>query len=224
MSQKPIVLHTYTTPNGYAASIHLEELKAAYPGFDYEPRAIDFKNNAQKEDWFIKINPNGRIPAITDRARNNFNVFETSAILLYLAQHYDPEFKFWFDPSNDPDNYSEMVQWLFFAHGGIGPMQGQAGHFVLYAPEDIPYAKKRYTDETKRLYGVLEIRLKDRDWLAGSGRGKYSLADMKTVPWVVLHPRIGIETLDEFPNVKAWVERTKKRPETEAGFHVPKLD
>ncbi|KAF5364186.1 hypothetical protein D9756_000690 [Leucocoprinus leucothites] len=224
MGDKSILLYTFTTPNGYPISILLEELKAVYPGkIDYEVKTLDIRTNAQKEEWFIKINPNGRIPAIVDQARNNFNVFETSAILLYLAQHYDPENKFSFDPTTDPDNYSEMVQWLFFAHGGLGPMQGQAHHFLKYAPEDIPYGKTRYIDETKRLYGVLEIRLKNREWLAGPGRGKYSLADIKAFPWVRIHAHAGIETLDEFPNVKAWIERANAREQTKVGLTIPKL-
>ncbi|KAJ3510301.1 hypothetical protein NLJ89_g4760 [Agrocybe chaxingu] len=157
------------------------------PSIDYDVEKINFAQNTQKEPWFIKLNPNGRIPTIIDRSRNNFAVFETAAINLYLAQHYDKGYVFWFDPTKEPDNYSEMLQWIFFAHGGVGPMQGQANHFNKFAPEDIPYAKKRYTEETKRLFGVLEIRLKDRDYLAGSGRGKYSLADIKAFPWPGSH-------------------------------------
>ncbi|KXN83691.1 Disulfide-bond oxidoreductase YfcG [Leucoagaricus sp. SymC.cos] len=238
MSEKPILLYTFTTPNGYPISILLEELKVFYPKLDYEVKSLDIRTNVQKEEWFIKINPNGRIPAIVDRARNNFLVFETSAILLYLAQHYDPENKLSFSPVTDPDNYSEMVQWLFFAHGGIGPMQGQAHHFLHAAPEKIPYGQTRYIEETKRLYGVLNIRLKDRDWLAGPGRGKYSLADIKAFPWVRRHAHANIETLDEFPRVKvcvhqvqkefvltllikAWVERAEAREKTQLGLTIP---
>ncbi|KAJ3572461.1 hypothetical protein NP233_g3063 [Leucocoprinus birnbaumii] len=222
MSEQPILFYTWTTPNGYPISILLEELKAVYPGkINYEVKPLDIRTNVQKEEWFIKINPNGRIPAIVDQSRNNFNVFETSAILLYLAQHYDPEHKFSFDPVADPDNYSEQLQWLFFAHGGVGPMQGQSHHFRNYAPEQIEYGKTRYREETKRLYGVLDIRLKGRDWLAGPGRGKYSLADIKTFPWVRIHAHAGIETLDEFPNVKAWVERANAREHTQVGLTIP---
>ncbi|KAF9452488.1 glutathione S-transferase [Macrolepiota fuliginosa MF-IS2] len=221
MSQKPILLYTWRTPNGQASSVYLEELKAAYPGFDYDVKDLNIMTNIQKEEWFIKINPNGRIPAITDRKRNDFNVFETSAILLYLAQHYDPEFKFWFNPNTDANNYSEMLQWIFFVHGGLGPMQGQAHHFRLYAPEKIPYGINRYVNETKRLYGVLEIRLKDRDWLAGPGRGKYTLAEIKTFPWLRYHENAGIETLDEFPNVKAWLARAEARAASKTGLNVP---
>jgi len=115
-----------------------------------------------------------------------------------------------------------MLQWMFFSHGGIGPMQGQANHFVRFAPEDIPYAKKRYQDETKRLYGVLQIRLAERDWLAGPGRGKYSIADMNAFPWINGHTFCGIETLDEWPAVKAWSQRINARSGVKAGLTVPK--
>ncbi|KAF5331617.1 hypothetical protein D9611_007738 [Ephemerocybe angulata] len=217
---KPIHLYTLATPNGVAVSAYLEELKKKYPGFDYDFTKIDISKNTQKEDWFIKLNPNGRIPVIVDKSRGDFAVFETSAILLYLAQHYDKEYAFWFNPEKDANNYSEMLQWLFFAHGGLGPMQGQNHHFNKYAPEKIPYAQKRYLDETKRLYGVLDIRLNGREYLAGDGKGKYSLADLKAFPWVKAHQHAGIETLDEFPNVKAWLERCVAREASVTGADV----
>ncbi|KAI0370215.1 glutathione S-transferase C-terminal-like protein [Pilatotrama ljubarskyi] len=215
-----LVLYTAPTPNGHKVSVFLEELKAAY-GLQYDVERIDISKNTQKEPWFIKLNPNGRIPVLVDRNRNNFPVFESAAILLYLQHHYDKENKFAFDKDSDPDNWSEMIQWIFFAHGGVGPMQGQANHFNKYAPEDIPYAKKRYTEETKRLYGVLEIRLQDRDYLAGPGRGVYSLADLNVIPWIRFHKIAGIETLDEWPRLKAWVERSVARPGFQAGITVP---
>ncbi|KAH9482906.1 Disulfide-bond oxidoreductase YfcG [Psilocybe cubensis] len=220
-TDKPITLYTAGTPNGHPVSVILEELKAINPAVDYNVVKIDISKNTQKEDWFIKMNPNGRIPVIVDHARNNFPVFETSAILLYLAQHYDKNHEFWFDAEKDPDNYSELLQWIFFAHGGVGPMQGQSNHFNRYAPEDIPYAKKRYLEETKRLYGVLEIRLKDRDYLAGSGRGKYTVADIKTVTWVRIHKFAGVEDLEAWPAVKAWVARCLERPAVQTGIQIP---
>ncbi|KAI0721818.1 glutathione S-transferase C-terminal-like protein [Cerioporus squamosus] len=219
----PLLLYTGATPNGHKVTILLEELKLAY-GLQYDFENINISTNRQKEPWFIKLNPNGRIPTLVDRSRNNFNVFESAAILLYLVQHYDKEKKFTFDADADPDNYSVMLQWIFFAHGGVGPMQGQANHFNKYAPEDIPYAKKRYTEETKRLYGVLEIRLNEdggRDWLAGPGRGKYSLADLNVIAWIRFHKIAGIESLDQWPALKAWVERAEARPGFQAGIHVP---
>ncbi|PCH41380.1 glutathione S-transferase C-terminal-like protein [Wolfiporia cocos MD-104 SS10] len=219
---KPLMFYTGPTPNGRKVSIFLEELKAAYGGPDYDIFSIDISTNVQKEPWFIKLNPNGRIPTIVDRARNNFVVFETAAILLYLQQHYDKENRFGFDKDADADNYSELLQWIFFAHGGVGPMQGQSNHFNRYAPEDIPYAKKRYIDETKRLYGVLEIRLSQgRDWLAGPGRGKFSIADMNVLPWINIHKHSMVESLDEFPLLKSWLERAKARPGVQAGLNVP---
>jgi len=221
-STKPFQLYFAGTPNGYQPTVYLEELKAVYPNIDYDIEKIDISKNTQKEPWFIKLNPNGRIPVLVDRSRDNFPVFETAAILLYLAHNYDKDFKFWFDPAKDPNAYSELLQWIFFAHGGVGPMQGQANHFNRAAPEDIPYAKRRYIDETKRLYGVLEIRLADRDWLVGEGRGKFSIADIKAVPWVKIHKFAGIESLDEWPRVKDWVERTVNRPAARAGFDAGK--
>ncbi|KAF7792815.1 hypothetical protein EIP86_003915 [Pleurotus ostreatoroseus] len=203
-SQKPLLLYTWKTPNGRKISVLLEELKAAYGAdvVDYDIERIDISKNVQKEDWFIKLNPNGRIPVLVDRSRDNFVVFETAAILLYLHQFYDKDNKFGFDREKEANDYSEALQWIFFAHGGIGPIQGQLNHYVIYAPEKIPYALKRYTDETKRLYNVLNIRLADRDWLAGPGRGKYSIADINVAPWVRIHALGGIESLDEWPHVK----------------------
>ncbi|KAF8205116.1 glutathione S-transferase [Pholiota molesta] len=219
---KRFTLYTAATPNGHQVSVFLEELKAINPSIDYDVFKIDISTNVQKEDWFIKLNPNGRIPVLVDHSRNDFVVFETAAILLYLAQHYDKAYVFWFDPEKEPDFHSELLQWIFFAHGGVGPMQGQSNHFNRYAPEVIPYAKKRYLDETKRLYGVLEIRLKDRDWLVGPARGKYTIAESKAFPWVRIHDFAGIETLDEWPNVRDWVKRNLARHETQLGLQVPK--
>ncbi|KAH7930116.1 glutathione S-transferase [Leucogyrophana mollusca] len=212
---KPFVLYTAATPNGHKVSIFLEELKALYgSAVDYDVEKINIQANVQKEPWFIKLNPNGRIPVLVDRTRNNFPVFETAAILLYLEQHYDTQKTFSFE---DADELSEQFQWMFFAHGGVGPMQGQAHHFLHYAPEDIPYGKKRYQDETKRLYGVLDIRLNGRDYLVGAGKGKYSIADINVLPWVRIHKHAGIENLDEFPHVKVWLERALARPAVIAG-------
>ncbi|KIJ53559.1 hypothetical protein M422DRAFT_241798 [Sphaerobolus stellatus SS14] len=120
---KPITLYAVATPNGYPVSVALHEL-----GVEYELKAISLKDKEQKGEWFLNINPNGRIPAIVDHKNpaGDFPVFETSTILLYLAQHYDPENKLSYDPVKEANFYSEVLQWLFFAHGGIGPMQGQA--------------------------------------------------------------------------------------------------
>jgi len=217
-SQKPLLLYYAGTSNGKQASILLEELKASYGSIDYEIQKINLRQNVQKESWFIKLNPNGRIPVLVDRSRNNFAVFESAAILLYLGQHHDKDFKFSFDPVKQPDDYSEMLQWIFFTHGGLAPMQGQGIYFYNSAPEDVPYAKKRYHDETKRLYGVLEIRLANRKYLAGPGEGTYSIADIKAVPWIRIHALCGVESLDEWPHVKAWLERIEARPAVKAGL------
>jgi len=172
-------------------------------------------HNQVKSDWFLEINPNGRIPAIT---HDGFNVFETTAILLYLQATFDKENKFGASPEKDPKGYSEILQWLCFAHGGIGPMQGQAGHFLRAAPEQIPYAQNRYVNETRRLYSVLDSRLSKHDYLAGD---KYTIADIKTVTWVKRGSFLGIDHEKEFPNVKAWIDRIDARPAVEKGFKVP---
>ncbi|KIJ53557.1 hypothetical protein M422DRAFT_154903 [Sphaerobolus stellatus SS14] len=212
---KPITLYTAGTSNGHPISIALHEL-----GIEYELKAISFKDKEQKEEWFLKINPNGHIPAIVDHRNpaGDFPVFETAAILLYLAQHYDPENKLSYDPLKEINLYSEVLQWLCFAHGGIGPMQGQANHFFRYAPEKIPYGIKRYQDETKRLYGVVEKRLKDREWLVGP---RFSIADIKALinsaSWA------GVD-LNEFPNIQAWLKRIHARPGVSVGINIPPKD
>jgi glutathione S-transferase len=204
-------------------SSFLEELKTVYPSIEYDVESIDLSKKTQKEPWFIKLNPNGAIPVIVDRARNNFPVFESGAILLYLQQHYDPDNKFGWDPKTNPDEYSQVLQWVLFGHGGVSPMQGQLSYFVRFSSEDVPYAKKRYLDETKRLYGVLEIRLsQERDWLVGPGRGMYSIADVYIASVVRAHAFGGIETLDEWPNVKKWLETVQGRPGFSAGLNVGK--
>ncbi|EIW80938.1 glutathione S-transferase [Coniophora puteana RWD-64-598 SS2] len=222
MSSKPLLLYTAPTPNGKKVSVYLEELKAIYGDkVAYDVQKIDISKNTQKEPWFIKLNPNGRIPVLVDRARGDFPVFETAAILLYLAQHYDTEKKFVFDAATQPNDWSEMLQWMFFAHGGVGPMQGQANHFNRFAPEDIPYAKKRYIDETKRLYKVMDIRLEGRDYLAGPGRGQCTIADFNVFPWTKSYSFAGIESIDEFPNFKKWFDRMDAREGVKAGLAVP---
>ncbi|KAJ7667954.1 glutathione S-transferase [Mycena polygramma] len=226
-STKPFLLYTGPTPN--ALTIYLEELKALYPNVDYDVERIDISTNRQKEPWFTELNPNGRIPVLVDRSRDDFVLFETAAILLYLADHYDKDKKFHFDSKTNPNEYSELLQWIFFAHGGVGPtlalINGSlslANHFQRSAPEEIPYAKKRYVDETKGLYGVLDIRLSaDRDWLGGAGRGKLSIADFNVFAWVRIHKYAGTESIDKFPTVKAWVERLMAKPGVQVGITVP---
>ncbi|GLB33736.1 putative glutathione S-transferase, C-terminal domain [Lyophyllum shimeji] len=214
-----LTLYTnHLTPNGLKVSIYLEELRAKDPSLDYKIERLDLSKGTQKEPWFIKLNPNGRIPVLIDHTRDDFPVFESAAILLYLEQNFDPKKAFSFDAAKFPKEYSSMLQWIFFAHGGLGPMQGQAHFFLHYALEDVPYGKKRYQEETKRLYGVLNIGLADRDYLAGPGRGRFTIADTNAFPWIRLHTRAGIETLDEWPNLKAWLSRVSNRPGVKAAI------
>lgn len=207
-----IELLTAGTPNGQKISVFLAEL-----GIPYKVTAINLGKDEQKTEGFLKTNPNGRIPAIIDHSRNDFAVFESGAIFLYLAEHYDKEYRFHFQ---DLDEKSEMIQWLFFQNAGVGPMQGQANHFYRYAPEKIEYGIKRYQNETKRLYSVLEARLKDRDYLVGKGKGKYSLADISTFTWVRWAPWGGID-LSEYPKLKDWAETIEKREKVQEGLKVP---
>ncbi|KAF8713389.1 Glutathione S-transferase, C-terminal domain, partial [Rhizoctonia solani] len=207
---------------GGKVSILLEELKDAY-GLEYAFRNIDIRNNEQKEPWFLKINPNGRIPALVDPSRDGFIVFESAAIVLYLAQA-SIAFKVItssYDPITEPDSYSEQLQWIFFTHGGIGPMQGQAGHFYRFAPEQIPYALDRYVNEVKRLYSVLNERLSGREYLVGPGKGRYGLADINAFPWVRAHRWAGVENLNDYPHIQAWLDRIYERPQAKRGLDVP---
>ncbi|KAG7088549.1 hypothetical protein E1B28_012531 [Marasmius oreades] len=214
-----LLLYGASTPNGKKPAIFLEELRAAY-GLEYEKYKIELSKNVQKEPWYIKLNHNGRIPTLVDGLRNNFTVFESMAILLYLANHYDKDRKFSFDPSSQANEYSEAVQWMAWAHGGLGPMSGQASHFRNAAPEKLPYAIERYMDEMKRLYGVLEIRLAQRDWLAGPGRGTYSIADVNAWPWAAGHPFAGFDSFDEWPNLQKWFNRVSERSQVQSGLQV----
>ncbi|PWN53625.1 glutathione S-transferase [Violaceomyces palustris] len=226
LKMQPIKLYTANTPNGEKVSILCEELKALGK-LDYEVHAIDIMKNIQKEDWFLKINPNGRIPAIVDPNNNDFSVMESAAILLYLEKKFDDDHAFsW--PSTDAkgDDYrSEVLQWIFFAHGGTGPMQGQANHFRMQAVGEsknvIPYAIKRYRDETLRLYSVYEKHLEGRDWLVGEGKGKYSIADMNAFPWVLWHKFAGIKDEEVGPNVTRWLRNNLDRPAVQKGLRIP---
>ncbi|GJE87135.1 glutathione S-transferase [Phanerochaete sordida] len=220
-TDKPVVLYTAPTPNGWVPTILLEELKETYGSPDYDTVYMSISDadigkvhNQVKSDWFLKICPNGRIPALT---HEGFPVFETSAILVYLAQRFDTNNTFSRDPVKDPHGYSQELQWLFFAHGGIGPMQGQANHFNLYAPEKLPYAINRYLNESKRLYGVLEEHLKGREYILGS----YGIADIKIFGWARIAGRTGLN-MDEFPNVQAWVNRIEQRPAVARGIALSK--
>jgi GST-like protein len=200
-----IDLYTAATPNGLKVSIALEELE-----LPYDVHVLDLSRLEQKQDWFLAINPNGRIPAIVDREHDDFVVFESGAILLYLAEKTGRLL------GGDADARSRVIQWLMLQMGGIGPMQGQANVFHRYAPEPIPYAIDRYQNETRRLYEVLGRRLADRDFLVDD----YSIADIATFPWVRAHAWSGV-SLDGLDHVTAWLERIEQRPAVQRGLAVP---
>ncbi len=201
-----IDLYTSATPNGWKASITLEELK-----IPYELHAISLSKGEQKTPEFLKINPNGRIPAIVDREEGNFAVFESAAIMLYLAEKFGGPLL-----PTDRKGRSRVIQWLMFQMGGIGPMQGQANVFFRYAPEKIPYAIDRYQTETKRLYRVLEGQLEGREYLCDT----YSLADIANWSWVSLHYWAGVE-IDDLPNVTRWLKTVGDRPAVQRGIVIP---
>ena len=201
-----IELYTAPTPNGWKASIMLEEL-----GLPYEVRAINLLEGVQKEPWYLKINPNGRIPTIVDRDAGGFAVFESGAILIYLAEKTGKLLP------KDAKGRSVALQWLMFQMGGIGPMQGQANVFFRYAPEKIEYAINRYQEETARLYKVLDTRLAETEYLAG----EYSIADIATWPWVRIHDWAGV-SVDGLPHVQRWLAAIEQRPAAQKGITVPK--
>ena len=200
-----IDLHTWTTPNGWKASAALEELELTY-----EVKPVDISTGVQKEDPFVSINPNGRIPAIVDHGNDDFVVFESGAILIHLAEKAGRLLP------TDVKGRSEVIQWLMFQMGGIGPMQGQAVVFHRYLEEKIPTAIDRYQNETRRLYSVLDEQLSKREFLAGD----YSIADTANWGWVRVHNMAGI-SLEEYPNVKRWLDQLEARPALIRGAAVP---
>ncbi|WP_306024573.1 glutathione S-transferase N-terminal domain-containing protein [Oceaniradius stylonematis] len=203
----PIELYYWPTPNGWKISIMLEEL-----GVPYQVRFIDIGKGDQFAPDFLKIAPNNRMPAIIDPegpGGEPISVFESGAILQYLGRKFDQ-----FYPA-DPRARTAVDEWLFWQMGGLGPMAGQAHHFRQYAPEQVPYAIDRYTNEVNRLYGVMNRRLADREFLAGD----YSIADMACIGWVLPYERQG-QDLDEFPNLKRWFDTMNARPAVERGLAV----
>ncbi|WP_119165978.1 glutathione S-transferase family protein [Algihabitans albus] len=204
-----IQLYTWGTPNGRKISIALEELE-----LPYEVHAINITKDEQFAPAFLKISPNNKIPAIVDPEGpdgREMALFETGAILLYLAGKTGKLLP------DDPREHWAAQQWLMWQMGGFGPMLGQAHHFLRFAPEDVPYAKTRYSNETRRLYGVLDKRLGEVPYLAGDS---YSVADIATYPWAARHPWQQIE-LEEFPQVKRWYDELTARPAVERGMAVP---
>ena len=200
-----IDLYTSSTPNGWKVSILLEELQ-----LPYRVKPIDLGKLEQREEAFLAICPNGRIPAIVDHDAGDFAVFESGAILLYLAEKTGALLP------RDPQPRSVAVQWLMFQMGGVGPMQGQANVFYRYAPEKIEFAIRRYQNETARLYGVLDRRLADRDYLTGD----YSIADIATWPWVSIARWAGVDT-EPFPHLRRWRDAIAERPAVRRGRDVP---
>jgi GST-like protein len=204
---KPIDLYYWPTPNGWKITIMLEEC-----GLPYNLIPVNIGQGDQFKPEFLKISPNNRMPAIVDPqgpGGEPISVFESGAILQYLGRKTGK-----FYPADERARV-EVDQWLFWQMGGFGPMLGQTHHFRLYAPEKIPYAVERYTNEANRLYGVLNKRLADRDFIAGD----YSIADIACIGWALGWERQG-QDLKQFPNVAAWIERLKARPEVQRGLKV----
>jgi len=207
--QQPIALYYWPTPNGWKISIILEEL-----GVPYELHLINIGKGEQFEPGFLKIAPNNRMPAIIDPEGPDgapISIFESGAILQYLGRKFGQ-----FYPSDERGRV-EVDQWLMWQMGGLGPMCGQAHHFRQYAPEQVPYAIDRYTNEVNRLYGVMNKRLADRDFLAGD----YSIADMACVGWIRPYARQG-QDLNDFPHLKRWFETVMARPAVARGMAVGK--
>lgn len=206
-----IELYTWPTPNGHKAAIILEET-----GLDYRVHPVDIANGEQFAADYETINPNGKIPTIVDQdgpGGGPFAVFESGAILIYLAEktgHF---------LSGDPRRRSQAIQWLMFQVGGIGPMFGQAQHFRRFAPQPLPYAIERYSTEAARLYRVLDKRLAASEFLA---EGEYSVADIASYPWVSRHEWQGV-SLADYPNVRRWVETVGRRPAVQRGMQVPRV-
>lgn len=201
-----IDLYTWSTPNGRKVSIALEEM-----GLSYIAHPIPLKTLQQKEPWFLKINPNGRIPAIVDQDNDNFAVFESGAILIYLAEKTGK-----FLPS-EQKRRSTVLQWLMWQMGGLGPMHGQANVFNRYFPEKLPKVIERYQRETRRLLEVMDNRLETSEYLAGD----YSIADMACWPWVMQHDWAGVE-IPDLRHLCRWLDLVSNRPAVRRGANVPK--
>ncbi|HEV2673838.1 MAG TPA: glutathione binding-like protein [Aliidongia sp.] len=197
-----IQLHYWPTPNGHKITMFLEEA-----GLPYEIKPVNIGTGEQFKPDFLQIAPNNRMPAIVDTEPTDggapISIFESGAILVYLAEKTGRFL------SADPRTRYDTLQWLFWQMGGLGPMAGQNHHFAVYAPEKLEYAIKRYVNETNRLYGVLNKRLADREFVAG----EYSIADMASYPWIVPYERQG-QNLDDFPHLKRWFHAIKERPAT----------
>jgi GST-like protein len=204
-----IDLYTWGTPNGRKISVMLEEVDLPYQVFP-----INITKGEQHDPDFLKISPNNKIPAIVDSDGPDgepISLFESGVILIYLAEKTGK-----FYPTDARARYA-VLEWLMFQMGGVGPMFGQAHHFRRFAPEQIPYAVDRYTNETKRLYGVMDKRLADHTYLSGDD---YTIADIATFPWAARHEWQGVDLAD-FPNLKRWYDAIWDRPAVKKGFEVP---
>lgn len=200
-----IDLYTAPTPNGWKVSVALEEL-----GLPYTVHAVDLQAGEQKTEAFVRLNPNGRIPVIVDRARDDFTVFESGAILLYLAEKTGQLL-----PA-DVKGRSQVVQWLVFQMGGVGPMMGQANVFFRYASEKIPFAIERYQKESRRLLEVLDGRLAENEFLVGD----YSIADIANFSWARTHAWSGVDVSD-LTHLSRWLAQLEARPAVQRGVAVP---
>lgn len=203
-----IKLYYWTTPNGHKITIFLEEA-----GLPYKLIPVNISKGEQFLPPFLKISPNNKIPAIVDESPDDkgkpIAIFESGAILLYLAEKIDRFF------AADLRGRSEVLQWLFWQMAGLGPMAGQNHHFSNFAPEKIPYAIERYVKETTRLYTVLDKQLADREFIAGH----YSIADMACYPWIVPYERQS-QRLDHFPNLEKWFHRMRARPAVQRAYEI----
>ena len=201
-----IDLYTASTPNGWKVSITLEELS-----MPYKVKEIDLIKGDQKKKSFLKINPNGRIPAIIDREENNLAIFESGAIMIYLAEKTGKLL-----PS-DPAKKSEVLQWLMFQMGGIGPMMGQANVFYRYFPEKLQSVIDRYQNESKRLFTVIDKHLESNQYLAQD----FSIADIANWSWIRIHKWSGVE-IEDLPNLKRWMDEINLRPACIKGVEIPR--
>lgn len=200
-----IDFYTWDTPNGHKARIMLEEC-----GLDYRVHPVNLSEGEQQAPDFLAISPNGKIPAIVDSdgpGGEPISIFESGAILIYLAEKTGRFF-----PSDERLRW-QVMEWLMFQMGGIGPMFGQLGHFLYFTPEPLPYAVGRYSDEAQRLAEVVDRRLCDREYLAN----EYSVADMACFPWLARHGRLGID-LDELSNLRCWLDAIAARPAVARGL------
>jgi GST-like protein len=200
-----IELYTSPTPNGYKVSIMLEEI-----ALDYTVHPIELAKQEQKTPEFLAMNPNGRIPVIVDHDNDDFVVFESGAILIYLAEKTGQLL-----PGEEKAR-SQVIQWLMFQMGGVGPMMGQANVFYRYFEEEIPAAIHRYQHEGQRLLGVLDKQLAGRQYICG----EYSIADIATWPWATTHNWSGID-IEGLVNLEAWLERMAERPAVAKGRNIP---